>query len=235
MKYYFTGATYYDTETLCRGLESDYKHIIDSFIIAAKREIGESFWFEFQGSFFQDNIFQGNNYLFDFEQSSPLKTTYKGLGGDRIAKLTGALTKFPGHNIMLMDFGTATTLNLATKDYKFMGGFVHLGVQASIEAIPLKLEGFPDYTDSDAYQSLIAGINLKEIFLEESAAKAVIEGAYREHLAMIQYYKSYALEKFNGEQFITIATGGNAALFSAEFNKCVDSRELLEAFCFTMV
>lgn len=230
VKYYFAGVTYYDTESLYKCLESGYNHIIDSFIIAAKHEIGESFWLEFQGSFFRDNICPGNSYLFDLQKETPLEATYQGLGGDRITKLTGALAMFPGHHIMLMDFGTATTLNLATKDYKFRGGFVHLGLQVSIEAIPLKLEGFPDYTNSDAFRSLVAGVNCTDVFPEESAAKAVIEGAYREQFAMIRYYKDYAAEKFHGESFISIATGGSGMLFRSEFDHYIDSRELLESF-----
>jgi pantothenate kinase type III len=236
VKYYFADTTHYDIEGLFRSLESGYNHIIDCFIIAANPKAGKKFLEYFSQEFIaKSSIVLWNNYTFVSEDYSELRGLYKGLGGDRVAKLVGALKMFPNKNIMLMDFGTATTLNLATSDYKFQGGFVNLGLQASVEAIYEKLKGFPNYTETEAYKSLVAGVNLREIFAEESAAKAVIEGAYREHLAMIQYYKQYAAEKFNGEKFISIATGGNAKLFAKEFDKSVDSRELLESFVDSLI
>lgn len=230
MKYYFAGATQYDLETVYSSLKSGYNSIIDCFIVAARAELAETFLDKIREFCSRGDIGLGHSYIFNAEKESPLTKGYMGLGGDRIAKLAGALHLFPGENIMLMDFGTATTLNLANKNHEFIGGFVHLGLQASIEAVPEKLQGFPDYTETEAFKNLVAGVSVTKIFPEESAAKAVIEAAYRENLALVAYYKNYALEKFNGEQFISLATGGNAGLFISEFDKSVDSRELIESF-----
>ncbi len=232
MKYYLGGTTKYDLKSVHLSLEPGYSHIIDCFIIAARLNIAEKFLNtdEVEEFFSHANVQLENCHIFDSTNSSPLTKGYAGLGADRIAKLAGALAMFPDTNIMLMDFGTATTLNLVNKNHEFIGGFVHLGLQAQIEAIPEKLQGFPNYTETEAFKNLVAGVNLTEIFPEESAAKAVIEGAYREHLAMIQYYKTYASEKFKREKFISIATGGNAGIFASEFDESVDSRELLESF-----
>ncbi len=232
MKYYLGDTTKYDLESVYLSLESGSNNIIDCFIIAARLDIAENFLNtdEVEEFFSRTNVQLENCHIFDSENSSPLTRGYAGLGADRIAKLAGALAMFPDRNIMLMDFGTATTLNLANKDYEFVGGFVHLGLQASIEAIPEKLEGFPDYTETEDFKKLIAGVDLAKIFPNESSAKAVIEAAYKEHLALIEYYKNYALEKFKGEKFISIATGGNAGIFSKEFDEQVDSKVLLENF-----
>lgn len=231
MKYYLGDTTKYDLDSLYLSLESG-NNIIDCFIIAANLDIAEKFLNtdKVEEFFSRANVQLENCHIFDSENSSPLTKGYAGLGADRIAKLTGALAMFPDRNIMLMDFGTATTLNLANKDYEFIGGFVNLGLQASIEAIPEKLEGFPNYTETEAFKKLIVGVNLAEIFPNESPAKAVIEAAYREHLALIQYYKNYALEKFNEEKFISVCTGGNARIFANEFDQQVDSRVLLQSF-----
>ncbi len=239
MKYHFGNNTEYDYESIYLGLDSAYSHVIDVYVIAPNSYIGQKILDRVIGFFnqleynmdpeYRINVSLDHIHVFDSDDSL-LEGIYQGLGGDRIAKLSGALTMFSGSNIMLMDFGTATTLNLANKNSEFIGGFVNLGLQARVEAVADKLKGFKNYAESKEFKQLISGTSLTEIFPNESTAKAVIEGAYREHLAMIQYYKNYALEKFNGENFISIATGGNAGVFSSEFDKNIDSRELLESF-----
>ena len=240
VKYYFAANTEYDIESVYLSLEPEHSHIIDVFVIAPKRHIGEKtmgkvfeFFLNLEMSVDEEDrtaVQVGRTNIFDPESDRVLEGTYKGLGGDRIAKLAGALALFPGQNIMLMDFGTATTLNLASPDGKFQGGFINLGLEASLKAVADQLRGFKDYSESKWFKSLLSGKAINEIFSDESTEQAVIEGAYREHLALINYYKNYALEKFNGEQFISVATGGNAGIFTAEFDKYVDSGVLLESF-----
>ncbi len=224
MKFYLAAETKYDLESVYAELPPDKDHIIDCFIAASQPSLAEETLLRIKNppphiKFSQVSVFKA--------EDSTLKNTYKGLGADRIAKLEGALKMFSGQNIMLMDFGTATTLNLVTKDAVFRGGFINLGLEASLRAIAKQLEGFEDYSKSDWFKRLIAGEAIDEIFPEESTAKAVVEGVYREHLALIEYYKNYASKKFSGEKFVSVCTGGNAGVFSSEFDKHVQSKELL--------
>ena len=52
----------------------------------------------------------------------------KEVGADRIADAVGAIKLFPGRNLIVADFGTATTVCAVDKDKTFLGGNILPGV-----------------------------------------------------------------------------------------------------------
>src|SRR5215510_2394098 len=63
-----------------------------------------------------------------------LKIRYRNpleVGSDKIANAIGALERFPGHNLLIVDFGTATTLCAVTKDREYLGGIITPGIRLS--------------------------------------------------------------------------------------------------------
>ena len=75
-----------------------------------------------------------------------LKVLYKDpkeVGADRIADAIGALKLYPGRNLIVIDFGTATTVCAISKDREFLGGNIIPGVRLAMEALEEKTAQLP--------------------------------------------------------------------------------------------
>lgn len=68
----------------------------------------------------------------------PFKNLYldkETLGFDRIAAAAGAQALFPGENIIIIDAGTAITIDVVTKEGQFIGGNISPGVDMRFKAL----------------------------------------------------------------------------------------------------
>lgn len=68
----------------------------------------------------------------------PLRNAYltpESLGRDRLAAAVGAAALFPATPVLVVDFGTALTLDLVTADGTFRGGFISPGVRMRFRAL----------------------------------------------------------------------------------------------------
>jgi type III pantothenate kinase len=76
--------------------------------------------------------------ILDAETPIPLKNKYstkKTLGYDRIADAVGAFTIFPGFNVLVIDAGTAITIDLLTAEGEFYGGNISPGLDLRFRAL----------------------------------------------------------------------------------------------------
>lgn len=85
------------------------------------------------------------------------------LGRDRLAAAVGAVELFPGRNVLIVDFGTAVTLDLVTADGVYRGGCISPGMQMRFKALhdytarlplcgPAESEGLQGATTQEAVQ-----------------------------------------------------------------------------------
>ena len=68
----------------------------------------------------------------------PIRNVYRTpqtLGRDRLAAAVGATVLFPGRNVLIVDFGTAVTIDLVTADATYRGGCISPGVQLRFGAL----------------------------------------------------------------------------------------------------
>src|SRR6201998_3289135 len=75
-----------------------------------------------------------------------LKIRYRNpleVGADKIANAVGAVEQFPSRNILIVDFGTATTLCAVTKDRDYLGGIITPGMDISMSALASKSARLP--------------------------------------------------------------------------------------------
>ncbi len=80
----------------------------------------------------------GHCMLFDSSVEVPLRIGYltpQTLGRDRVAAAVGAASSFEGRNIMIVDFGTAITIDFVSDDGLFEGGFISPGVTTRFRAL----------------------------------------------------------------------------------------------------
>ena len=79
-------------------------------------------------------------YVLEFGSRTPVPignayATPETLGCDRLAAAVGAATRCPGRNALIVDFGTAVTVDLLTADGVFRGGCISPGATTRFRAL----------------------------------------------------------------------------------------------------
>ena len=138
-----------------------------------------------------------------------LKIRYRNpleVGADKIANAIGALTRFPGRNLLIVDFGTATTLCAVTKEKEYLGGIITPGINISMAAPESNTARLPT----------VEIIRPSEV-LGRSTVESIQSGLYYGTLATVRSLAaSVTKEHFAREQPVIVATGGFGRLFEAE-------------------
>jgi type III pantothenate kinase len=76
----------------------------------------------------------------------PLKNLYRTpatLGADRLAAAVGAHTIFPDDDVLVVDFGTALTVDLVTREGEFAGGNISPGMSMRLRALHEQTASLP--------------------------------------------------------------------------------------------
>jgi type III pantothenate kinase len=138
-----------------------------------------------------------------------LKISYrdpKEVGADRIADAVGAVTMFPNRNLIVADFGTATTLCAITKDKEFLGGNIIPGVRLSMEALEERTAQLP-----------AVEILPPRTALGRTTVESIQSGLYWSNVGMVrELIGRITAEEFSEEAPVVIGTGGFAQLFNRE-------------------
>lgn len=125
------------------------------------------------------------------------------IGADRIAGAIGAVSLHPEKNLIIIDMGTATTIDCVTKDREYLGGAILSGLKISVEALANGTAKLPSV--EIAKPSQVCGSNTVEAI--QSGLFYGNAGAIKEFLYM------YQKEIFHGEKPFVIGTGGFARIF----------------------
>jgi type III pantothenate kinase len=130
----------------------------------------------------------------------------KEVGADRIADAVGAVTMFPGKNLIVADFGTATTLCAITKKREFLGGNIIPGVRLSMEALEERTAQLPAVEIVPPRQAL-----------GRTTIESIQSGLYWSNVGMVRELVSrISAEEFADDPPVVIGTGGFAQLFNRE-------------------
>ena len=88
--------------------------------------------------FFARKYFDVEAIVVDIEKKIPFTfaegMNYSGFGADRIIDITEAMKKYPDKNLVVFDFGTATTYDVLKKGV-YIGGGILPGIDMSINAL----------------------------------------------------------------------------------------------------
>jgi type III pantothenate kinase len=138
-----------------------------------------------------------------------LKISYKDpkeVGADRIADAMGAIKLYPGRNLIVVDFGTATTLTAITKEGEFLGGNILPGVRLALEALVEKTAKLPSV-------EIVAATNA----IGRSTVESIQNGLYWGNVGMVkELVARMTAEAFPDEAPMVIGTGGFSHLFDEE-------------------
>lgn len=128
------------------------------------------------------------------------------VGADRIADAVGAMHLYPARNLIVADFGTATTLCAITDDKQFLGGNIIPGVRLAATALETKTAQLPSVE-----------IKPPKSVLGRSTVESIQAGLYWSNVGMVrELVMRIADEVFSGERPVVLGTGGFAHLFNRE-------------------
>lgn len=151
-----------------------------------------------------------------------LKIRYRNpleVGADKIANAIGALQRFPHRNLLIIDFGTATTLCAVTKDKEYLGGVITPGINISMAALESQTARLP----------AVEIVRPSEV-LGRSTVESIQSGLYFGTLAAVRSIAaSVTKEHFADEKPVIVGTGGFGRLFQQEhlFDEFVPELALL--------
>ncbi len=119
------------------------------------------------------------------------------IGADILVGVCAASKIYPRENVLVFDFGTATTLVGLSAKQEFLGGLI-------IPGLELQAKSLSDNTD----QLSRYGIEAADRLFGATTKEAINSGIYYAHVGAIKEYMRLA-----GADYLSIATGGAAHLF----------------------
>lgn len=138
-----------------------------------------------------------------------LKIRYRNpleVGPDRIANAIAATHLYQGSNVIIVDFGTATTFDAVSADRDFLGGIIVPGIRISMEALEKNTARLPNV-------EIVPPAEL----IGRSTVECIQSGLYFGNRAVVQELTRAIREKtFRGEPVVVIGTGGFSRLFERE-------------------
>ncbi len=138
-----------------------------------------------------------------------LKIRYRNpleVGADKIANAIGAVGRYPGRNILIVDFGTATTLCAVTREKEYLGGVITPGIHTSMAALESNTARLP----------VVEIVRPAEI-LGRSTVESIQSGLYYGTLAAVRSLISGVTARhFPQDPPVVLGTGGFGRLFEEE-------------------
>ena len=141
-----------------------------------------------------------------------LKIKYRNpleVGADRIADAIAATHLYPDRDLIIIDFGTATTFEVVNRQREYLGGVIMAGLRISMEALENRTAKLPPV-------EIVQTPNI----LGRSTVESIQAGLYFGTIGAIKEMKTkLALEAFGtditkpGEKPFVVATGGFSGLF----------------------
>ena len=138
-----------------------------------------------------------------------LKIRYRNpleVGADRIANAMAATHLYPDRNLIIIDFGTATTLDIVRAGREHLGGVILPGLRIQMEALEQNTARLPNV-------EIVAGAEL----VGRSTVECIQSGLYFGNRAAIAGLTREIRERvFQGQPPLVVATGGFCRLFEGD-------------------
>lgn len=175
--------------------------------------------YEFQHMF---EKYYGIKPHFVASEDVPLDIRYdhpEEIGADRIVDAYAGVKMFPGKNLIIVDFGTATTFDIVTAGKYYEGGLIMTGIQSSLRALTEKASKLPN-----------VDLALPSGLIGKNTADGIRSGIVNGNGAMVDGLVARIVKELGWKEFEVIATGGLAKLIrhSASSIGMIDSQMTLK-------
>lgn len=151
--------------------------------------------------------FKLNPFVLQAGVKTGLRVRYKNpleVGADRIANAIAGTHLYPNQNLLIIDFGTATTYCAVTKDKDYLGGVITAGLRISMEALETRTSRLP-----------AVEILPHTECLAKTTVDSIQSGLYFGTIGQVKEIGGrIAQEAFGGQMPKVIGTGGIASLFN---------------------
>jgi type III pantothenate kinase len=127
------------------------------------------------------------------------------LGADLVSTGIAAAIKYPNKDIIVIDFGTATTFAAIDKKRQYLGTVITPGLRLSMESLQSNTEKLP-----------AVEIVRPKNTLGKETIHSIQSGLYYGHLGMAKEVIARLKEELSFQRAVVIATGGFAYLFEHE-------------------
>ncbi len=131
------------------------------------------------------------------------------IGADRIANAIAAVHFIPNKNLIIIDFGTATTFCVITSQKEYLGGAILPGLRLSMEALSNNTAKLPNV-------EIIKSEHIIGKSTIESIQSGIFYGAIGACREIIKHINNEILHTTNEQNSYIIATGGFAGLFEQQ-------------------
>jgi type III pantothenate kinase len=156
---------------------------------------------------------------FDKSTPLPLEVNYRTpgtLGSDRIAAAVGAWGEAPGRNILVIDAGSAITIDFVSKDGKYNGGNIAPGIK-------MRLRALHEYTDRLPMVEKEGDIPTIGYDTETAIRSGVINGVCHEIEGYINEFKQKYCD------VLVFLTGGDEKPLKNRIKNCIFADKYLVA------
>ena len=152
-----------------------------------------------------------NPFVLQAGVKTGLKIKYRNpleVGADRIADSIAGTHLYPNKNLVIVDFGTATTFEVVNREREYLGGVIMAGLRISMEALesrtaklpPVEIVPAPSILGKTTVESIQAGLYFGTIGSIKEIISKLTEEAFGAALSA-------------EEKPVVIATGGFSGLF----------------------
>ncbi|MBI4655839.1 MAG: type III pantothenate kinase [Elusimicrobia bacterium] len=125
------------------------------------------------------------------------------VGSDRIANAIAGISLFPDKNLIIADFGTATTFCAINRKKEYLGGLIMPGLKISMESLAARTAKLPKIEIAKPAE-LVA----------KTTIESIQSGLYYGNLfAVKEILSKIKIDYFDGKDTITLGTGGFSRLF----------------------
>ena len=145
------------------------------------------------------------NIFFTYKTPIPIRNLYatpETLGVDRLATAVGANTLFPKQNCMIIDCGTAITIDFLSDNGQFLGGNISPGLRARFKALHHYTGRLP-----------LGNINENAVSIGQNTQEAIEAGVLQGAVNEIEGY----IEQYPNNK--AIITGGDTFYFATKIKK----------------
>lgn len=152
--------------------------------------------------------FKQTPFLLQAGVKTGLKIRYRNpleVGADRIANSIAAIEMFPDRDLVIVDFGTATTFCAITRDKDYLGGVIVAGIRISMEALETRTAKLPSVE-----------IMPVKTALGRSTVESIQSGLYWGQMGQVREIRDRLAKECFEKTPLTIATGGFSGLFDKE-------------------
>lgn len=190
--------TTFEYETLLRSLLKDYD--IEGCVIGSVvEELNNKFKRAVDNALNLNSIFVTS----DINLSITLKTDNpKEVGADRIANAVAVAEKYESQNVIVIDFGTATTFDIINSKKEFIGGVIAPGINTQVKCLKNATSKLPKID-----------VSLSPNAIGHNTTEAILSGVIRGSACMVDGLVSQC-EKELGGKAVIIATGGYCGLIA---------------------